>query len=144
MALTRRSLLGLPPAPPPHIDLAARGCTLCGVCVQACPTGALTLTPDGPSTLTLIHDTTACNDCGRCVSLCPERALTRQHDPQGGTTRQTLASSTVRRCTRCRGVVPGAVFGDLCEVCAFRQANPFGSRTPGPQLRTALYRDIKR
>jgi anaerobic sulfite reductase subunit C len=44
-------------------------CTLCGVCVKACRSGAITI-QDGA----LLLDEDKCNHCGRCVKSCPTDA----------------------------------------------------------------------
>lgn len=45
-------------------------CTLCGTCVEACPTGAHAIA-DGRHTI----DRERCTRCGRCVEVCPTEAL---------------------------------------------------------------------
>jgi len=51
------------------------GCTLCGRCDWACPTGAIHL-GEGGATLE-IRDS-QCTGCGLCASACPERVLSIQ------------------------------------------------------------------
>ena len=49
------------------------GCTGCGVCATACPSGALLLErSDGH--LTLSFDAALCTACGQCLPVCPEAA----------------------------------------------------------------------
>lgn len=45
-------------------------CTACGVCVDACPTEAITL--DDVAKV----DEEKCVDCGTCVDECPNEAIT--------------------------------------------------------------------
>ena len=44
-------------------------CVLCGVCVEKCPLGALTIEGNG----IVVGD--ACRMCGLCVRNCPEKAI---------------------------------------------------------------------
>ena len=52
------------------IKFNAEKCSLCGVCVEKCPFGALTIEGDGIT----VGDT--CRMCGLCVRQCPEKAIT--------------------------------------------------------------------
>jgi ferredoxin len=112
--------------------LEANGCTACGVCVRACPVGALSLDSNGREAV-LAVTVAACADCGRCVDLCPPHALTRrgaaswaallaEREPH------PLARIGTRHCVRCGAAFPASGSGELCDVCAFRRNNPFGSR----------------
>lgn len=122
------------PSGAPRLD--AGSCAGSGVCVRACPVDALTLGSrtdgDGDEWFELSVDASACTDCGACLELCPEQALSRRGAYSWGdlvaSEVRTLKVGAVRRCTRCRA--PHARPGDLCPVCAFRRANPFGSSMP--------------
>ncbi len=46
-------------------------CTMCGVCIKHCPTGAATFGNDGYP----IFDLKKCISCGECIALCPQIAL---------------------------------------------------------------------
>lgn len=46
-------------------------CIICGVCVKACRSGAISMTEDK-----IILDREKCNHCGRCVRSCPTEAWT--------------------------------------------------------------------
>jgi Fe-S-cluster-containing hydrogenase component 2 len=45
-------------------------CTGCEICVDICPTGAISMI-DGKAWI----DTNQCNDCGQCVQNCPQGAI---------------------------------------------------------------------
>jgi ferredoxin len=46
-------------------------CTGCGVCVERCPTDAITLNDDGKAE----RDESSCFGCGICARFCPEEAV---------------------------------------------------------------------
>jgi pyruvate formate lyase activating enzyme len=47
-------------------------CIGCGTCIEACPSGALALTPQG-----VAADPLLCRRCGRCADVCPSEARER-------------------------------------------------------------------
>jgi ferredoxin len=49
-------------------------CTLCGFCVQVCPTQALRIHEDGKTTF-LRLETGLCTSCVNCRNICPENVL---------------------------------------------------------------------
>lgn len=46
-------------------------CVGCGICVERCPTDAITLNDDGKAE----HDESSCFGCGICARFCPEEAI---------------------------------------------------------------------
>lgn len=46
-------------------------CSVCGLCVDSCPYGALKLEPDGAKV-----DEIVCRGCGICAMICPSAAIT--------------------------------------------------------------------
>jgi TorA maturation chaperone TorD/NAD-dependent dihydropyrimidine dehydrogenase PreA subunit len=57
----------------PHIP-QAESCTLCGFCVQVCPTRALAIRETSAETA-LVLNAGACVSCGKCERVCEMRAL---------------------------------------------------------------------
>ncbi|HVP74531.1 MAG TPA: 4Fe-4S binding protein [Gaiellaceae bacterium] len=130
-------LLEHPAAPLGLVDVAS-GCTACGACATACPTGALELA-DREDTIALVHDPSLCTGCGLCARVCPERVVhvTRGIDLRRLGGRLELACTRRRRCRLCgtllppeavvernRGLLAGTwprlagVPDDLCLFCA--------------------------
>ena len=109
--------------------LVVTGCTACDVCVQACPTGALSLHHDGP-TSTLTHDAERCRSAAQCVRLCPAQAVQvtgRATFAQVLDAPVTdLAALTTTTCPRCQARHPGDP-NSLCPPCHHRQTHPFTS-----------------
>jgi Pyruvate/2-oxoacid:ferredoxin oxidoreductase delta subunit len=55
-----------------HLSLIDREtCSGCGICVDWCPTDAISLDDDGPAQ----RDESACLGCGVCARFCPEEAI---------------------------------------------------------------------
>lgn len=107
------------------------GCTVCGVCVRACPHDALVLEhAEGRSMLSQRPD--ACRGEAACVSSCPEGVLAGAghwplEDAVAGTP-HVLAEVPTRRCFRCRTPYPAAAHPTLCAVCRVRR--PLGGPPP--------------
>jgi heterodisulfide reductase subunit A len=64
----------------------ADACTACGLCVAACPYGAIEMAAAGGTTKAVISET-GCKGCGGCVPVCPENAI----DLRGYTDAQVTA-----------------------------------------------------
>lgn len=146
----------------PALELTSQGCTACGVCVQACPERALAIEvaaaehgvvdsqvadipPPGAET-TLWMRASSCSGCRRCVDVCPTGALSEHgHRDWIGLLDDSWAAletfdSVV--CRRCGGRFPAG--GDeLCPVCSFRSADPFGTDLP-PEVLVQLGPEVAR
>lgn len=122
----------------PALRLTARGCTACGVCVQACPAQALTLAHGvggaGLSITTLLQSPSGCDGCQLCVELCPTHVLaTAGNLPWGDLLTDSpaaIATVTTARCARCSTPFPVSTGERYCAVCAYRRLHPFGSAAP--------------
>ncbi|MFO8074779.1 MAG: ATP-binding protein [Actinomycetota bacterium] len=140
--------------PGPGLALVSEGCTACGVCVRACPEDALALVdvaetgPDGATvTRTVLRQyPAACGGAGDCLELCPESALSA---PEHWGLNALLEDDVVDLdeiakavCRRCGTTFPDTG-AELCEVCAFRRANPFGATLP-PAVAARLDPDVVR
>ena len=76
-------------------------CTLCGFCVQCCPTQALVI-HESPDQTTLELLGSRCSGCGRCAAVCDARLLVMQ--PANGTSQlqpQVLSISERVVCKSC-------------------------------------------
>jgi ferredoxin len=60
-----------PGSPAGVVEVEPELCTMCGVCADACPTGALT-TRRGDERVELVFDGSRCVACEQCVPVCPE------------------------------------------------------------------------
>ena len=60
-----------PGAPVGVVEVVPELCTLCGVCADACPTGALTTQRDDER-VELVFDGSRCVACEKCLPVCPE------------------------------------------------------------------------
>lgn len=105
---------------------AGASCTACQVCATVCPTGALWFEAE-EGAFELGFAPLTCTECGLCVELCAPEAL-QFADAAAYAEAQpvVLLAGSVRECKRCHALFVGE--GPLCPACAFRRANPFGSR----------------
>lgn len=116
---------------------ADEGCTACGACAKVCPTGAIALDVDDETqTFRLSHLSAACTGCEACLHVCDPDVLYSRGVPFFNALQrpedESLAAGRFVRCKRCKSRVPEGSLNaqGLCEICAFRRANPFGSHVP--------------
>jgi Fe-S-cluster-containing hydrogenase component 2 len=60
-----------PGSPAGVVEVDSELCTMCGVCAEACPTGALTIQRDEKQ-VDLVFDGSRCVACEQCLPVCPE------------------------------------------------------------------------
>ncbi len=93
-----------------------QGCTLCGVCAEKCPMGALHLV-EGEELTSLTFRRDLCVGCGYCVEVCPESAMKihpAELDPREDPSKpRVLRSDELARCVEC-----GAPIGPKSLVMA--------------------------
>lgn len=108
-------------------------CTACGICARTCPTGAMKFHSDKDS-YRLTFTSAQCTNCGVCLDLCEPQALQRDGVPTFGellgNEPQALRVGALKECWRCKQKFADHIQGNLCPVCAYRKANPFGARMP--------------
>ena len=111
-------------------------CTACGACAHACPTQALRYEQaEDDSSFTLTFSVRDCIGCDVCEHVCAPGAITIDHAPLFEQVFGTAEAVTVRtdqlvRCARCHTLTARRDGTDLCAVCEYRRANPFGSMLP--------------
>jgi ferredoxin len=57
-------------------ELIEERCTLCGLCVAACPNHGINLDENGP----VFEGRERCDACGTCEDVCPEGAIVTQFE----------------------------------------------------------------
>ena len=100
-------------------------CSLCGICADACPTGALRY-EESNQEANLLFRTADCTGCGLCSNACPEAALVIARRLEESSLRDdavVLKSADLRRCRRCgEGYAP--------EAMVSRVLSSLGERAP--------------
>ena len=78
----------------------AEACTLCGFCVQSCPSDALHWLENKQET-SLLLDVEKCNGCGKCVPICAFKAIELLSSPLMHAQRIVLRRSPLAICNKC-------------------------------------------
>ncbi len=110
-------------------------CSACGACARACPTEAVKFEKDEEETkFGLKFSPPLCIGCGLCTRVCVPLAITVDHDPSiaavFASQQVPLIEGELVKCKRCGALTAKRGDEQLCDLCEFRQAHPFGSKLP--------------
>jgi formate hydrogenlyase subunit 6/NADH:ubiquinone oxidoreductase subunit I len=111
-------------------------CTACGVCANACPTGALHFeVTNSNRSFSLRFSGPDCIDCGICEDVCAAAAISIDHDPAfkdvfGPDEPVSVQRGELTRCTQCNTLMAARPGIKLCPLCSYRRKNPFGTKMP--------------
>lgn len=108
--VSNEQLIASPASPLGVVNCDADRCTSCGLCIEVCPTRALTAR-DAPDSWALAFAHSGCAACGGCVAVCPESTLTlcRGIEPTELKGSRDLIVTRVRRCDACSAALPPLV-----------------------------------
>jgi NAD-dependent dihydropyrimidine dehydrogenase PreA subunit len=105
------------------VSIDPRACTLCTMCVQRCPTGALAGGHFDDGELVISFDPVDCTACDQCVDVCPEvarGAIAVDHRVDFtalAAGRVELNRSATHTCERCgQPVAPTAMMDRISEI----------------------------
>ena len=113
----------------------SEACTACGACARGCPTDALQfLTNEDTTAYALRFSARQCIGCDLCIGVCLPAAVSVDHAPAFW---RVFSAETVivrggalTRCQRCGAPMAERAGTDVCDLCEYRRANPFGSVLP--------------
>ncbi len=109
-------------------------CTACGLCARICPTGAMQFCATNDNQFRLTMQLNHCTNCGVCVDMCESVALQREDMSTWNnllsTEPKTLKTGMLKECVKCKAKFAASIEGNLCPICQYRRAHPFGSRLP--------------
>jgi len=107
--------------PPLYTRTFGSSCTVCEVCAQRCPTGALQLGQDTAGKA-ITYDAELCTNCTLCAVICPYEAVQSRafkvEDVLGRERHELVRLETVS-CRQCgtRFVPEQGGHGDMCQTC---------------------------
>lgn len=114
-----------------QLRIDAGGCATCGICVNLCPTGAISRKVDG-NRLSHVFDCASCNRCGLCQEACPEQVI--DFAPRVALRELCRSAPTpitqipLRGCAVCGDALPPKE-GSVCTTC--RKRGLAGRHLPG-------------
>ncbi len=100
-------------------------CATCGICVNLCPTGAISRKIEN-GRLSHFFNASLCNNCRLCEEACPEKVISLKQDVRLGDALKGEAEVVTRislnSCLICGETIP-AKEGRICITCQKRQMN---------------------
>jgi ferredoxin len=113
----------------------SEACSACGVCSQACPTGALKFQEKEKTFFLLRLIPQDCIGCELCVQFCSQQAISVDHQPDfahlfNRSEPQILRQGDLVQCARCNMPFAAALGGRYCPTCDYRIQHPFGAHIP--------------
>ena len=100
-------------------------CTGCGVCLNACTSGSISMRPDEEGFLYPYVDASTCNSCGNCVSCCP--VIYPPVVPANQKEPQVYAAWSLNEDVRYNST-SGGVFSELAKVVLLQNGYVVGAR----------------
>jgi ferredoxin len=101
-------------------------CVACAICVNVCPTGALTKMIDGNQLVRHLNNS-LCTNCYLCQEACPEKVISFEEDYAITDLIEDKAHVVARidmtSCEICGEIMP-AIRGKICMTCQKRQVSP--------------------
>lgn len=102
-----------------------QACTACGVCVDVCPTVAMSQAREGEEHV-LSFDSGSCTNCGLCSEACPATAISFEDQvPLAeifASRSREVARIGLTGCVLCGDLIPAQAAGGTCATCAKRGA----------------------
>ncbi len=103
-----------------------KNCVACAICVNVCPTGALTKTFENNQIVRYLNNS-LCSNCNLCQEACPEGVISFEEnyaltDLIEDKT-DVVARIDMTACAICGEIMP-AKHGEICTTCEKRQLSP--------------------
>lgn len=101
-------------------------CVACAICVNVCPTGALTKVFENNQIVRHLNNS-LCSNCNLCEEACPEGAISFEEDYSVTDLIEdkthVVARIDMTSCTICGEIMPEK-HGEICTTCEKRQVSP--------------------
>ncbi len=101
-------------------------CVACAICVNVCPTGAITKVFENNQIVRHLNNS-LCSNCNLCEEACPEGAISFEEDYSVTDLIEdkthVVARIDMTACAICGEIMP-AKHGEICTTCEKRQLSP--------------------